>query len=396
MDRSNLNDYHIAIVAPLPEDYETARALLDELNPEYHLTSSGAACSLGKVGPHNVVLVGKAEDMADVSVFVKDTADYLLEVFPSIRAGFLIGVDATAPEESLAKPGDIVLAFPQGLQPGQVQFDVNETIISKRISTTFEMSHPSSYIKSVINTIQSPEGRQHWGQYLQHQSSRAELASTKDQQPRERKTDNANKILRGKVASSSRLLSDRDLADKVGCDSKIMCFERAGASIKSRFPILTVCGILSSTSSCSPTLNGSALRRIKMTTVIYTMFVSHRIGTAQLEDEHAFTDRFQYEPFDLESAGFRLVLIEKGVQSQLRCHLWQAYLNDNDIIPYEALSYSWGSQSTPREIIVDEKILSITESLYEALWHLRRPDEDRMLWVDALCIDQNNINERGH
>ncbi|EWY80672.1 hypothetical protein FOYG_16605 [Fusarium oxysporum NRRL 32931] len=394
MDKSHSNDYHIAIVAPLPEDYETAKALLDEAEAEYHLISSGAVCSLGKAGPHNVVLVGKAEDMANVSAFVKDTVDDLLKAFPSIRAGFLIGVDATAPDESLAKPGDIVVAFPQGFQPGQVQVDVNETIISNRISTTFEMSHPSSCIKSVINAIQSPEGHQHWGQYLQHQSSRAELASTKDQQPLERNTDKANKVLRGKVASYARLLSDRDLANRVGCDSKIMCFERAGASIKSRFPILTICGILSSTSTCSPKLNESALRQIKMATVIYTMFVSHRISTAQLEDELAFTDRFQYEPFDLESAGYRLVLLEKGVQSQLRCQLWQAYLND--IIPYEALSYSWGSQSTPHEIIVDEKTLSITESLYEALWHLRRPDEDRMLWVDALCIDQNNIKERGH
>ncbi|KAH7494779.1 Uncharacterized protein HZ326_23338 [Fusarium oxysporum f. sp. albedinis] len=394
MDKSHSNDYHIAIVAPLPEDYETAKALLDEAEAEYHLKSSGAVCSLGKAGPHNVVLVGKAEDLTNVCVFVKDTVDDLLEAFPSVRAGFLIGVDATAPEEGLAKPGDIVVAFPQGFQPGQVQFDVEETIISNHISTTFEMSHPPSSVKSVINGIQSPKGRQDWGQYLQHQSSRAELASIEDHQPLERNIDKANKVLRGKVASSARLLSDRDLANRVGCDSKIMCFERAGASIKSRFPILTICGIIGSTSSCSPKLNESALRQIKMAAVIYTMFVSHRISTTQLEDEHAFTDRFQYEPFDLESAGFRLVLLEKGVQSQLRCQLWQAYLND--IIPYESLSYSWGSQSTPHEIIVDEKILSITESLHEALWHLRKPDEDRMLWVDALCIDQTNIKERGH
>ncbi|KAF4445231.1 heterokaryon incompatibility [Fusarium acutatum] len=394
MKKPRSKNYHIAIVAPLPEDYETARALLDEPEPEYQLKNSGATCSLGKVGPHNVVLVGKAESMTNVSIFVKDTVDNLLEAYSSIRAGFLIGVDATAPEESLAKPGDIVVAFPQGFQPGQVQFDVDETTISSRISATFEMSHPPACIKSVINTIQSPEGRQNWGQYLQHQSSRAELASTKYHQPLERNIDNATKVLRGKVASSARLLSDRDLANRVGCDSKIMCFERAGASIKSRFPILTICGILESTGSCSPKLKEPALRQIKMATVIYTMFATHRTSTAQLADEHAFTDRFQYEPFDLESAGFRLVLIEKGAQSRLPCRLWQAYLND--IIPYEALSYSWGSQSTPREITIDGKILSITESLYEALWHLRRPDEDRMLWVDALCIDQNNINERGH
>ncbi|RKL30367.1 hypothetical protein BFJ72_g11481 [Fusarium proliferatum] len=394
MDKPHSDNYHIAIVAPLLEDYETARALLDEPEPEYLLKNSGAACSVGKVGSHNVVLVGRAEDMTNVSAFVNVAVDRLLETYPSIRAGFLIGVDATAHEESLAKPGDIVVAFPQENQPGQVQFDVDGTAISSRICTTFEINHLSSCIKSVINTIQSPEGRQHWGQYLQYQSSRTEFTLTRDQQPLEH--NKPNKILRGKVASSAHLLSDRDLAKKFGCDSKIMCFERAGASIKSRFPILTVCGILGFTGSSSPNLNGSAIRQIKLATVIYTMFVSYRISTTQLEDEYAFTDRFQYKPFDLESAGFRLVLLEKGTQPQLRCRIVQAYLDEKVIFTYEALSYSWGWKTTQHEIVVDGKILSITESLYDALYHLRNPDEDRMLWVDALCIDQNNIKERGH
>lgn len=325
MDKSYSNNYPIAIVAPLPEDYEIGKALLDEPEPDFHLISSGAACSYGKVGPHNVVLVGKAEDITNVSVFVKDTVDDLLEAFPSIRAGFLIGVDATAPEESLAKPGDIVVGFPQGFQPGQVQFDANETSNSKRISTTFEMSHPPSCIKSAINTLQSSEGRQQWDRYLQDQSSRAELDSTKDCQQLKQDLLKPNRVLCGKVASSTSLFYDRDLTNKVGSVNKIMCFERAAACIKSRLPFLTVCGTVSSTSSSSLSLDESVIRRIRMATVIYTMFVSHRISTAQLEDEHAFTDRFQYDPFDLESAGFRLVLLEKGVQSQLRCRLCQAY-----------------------------------------------------------------------
>ncbi|CVL02646.1 related to heterokaryon incompatibility protein [Fusarium mangiferae] len=394
MNTPRSKNYHIAIVAPLPEDYKTARALLDEPSPEYHLKSSGAACSLGKVGPHNVVLVGKAENMTNVSIFVKDTVDNLLEAYSSIRAGFLIGVDATAPEDSLAKPGDIVVGFPQGRQPGLIQFNADETITSNHISTTFETSHPPSSVKSVINSLKSTQGRQQWSKYLQDHSPRAELGSTKDHQRLKQGLREPTKVLCGKVASSDSLLYDRDLANKVGSDNKIMCFERAAACIKSRFPFLTVCGTVSSISSSSRSLNESAIRRLRMTTVICTMFISHRISTAQLEVEHAFTYRFQYNPFDLESAGFRLALLEKGSQSQIRCRLVQVYLND--IIPYEAVSYSWESQSTPHEIMVDEKTLSITESLHDALRHLRRPDEDRMLWIDALCIDQTNIKERGH
>jgi hypothetical protein len=39
---------------------------------------------------------------------------------------------------------------------------------------------------------------------------------------------------------------------------------------------------------------------------------------------------------------------------------------------------------------------SITTNLEIALQHLRRPDEERTLWVDALCIDQENPEERTH
>ncbi|KAF5667679.1 heterokaryon incompatibility protein [Fusarium circinatum] len=395
MDRSNLNNAHIAIVAPLPEDYETARALLGEPDPEHHLTSSGAACSLGKVGLHNVVLVGKAEDITNVSVFVKDTVDDLLEAFPSIRAGFLIGVDATAPEESLVKPGDIVVALPQGFQPGQVQFDVEETIMSNRISTAYEMSHPPSCITSVINTLQSAEGRQQWGQYLANQLHRCKVALGCDIELNRLDSSQPSRVLRGTIASSSRPLPDRDFINKIGGDSNIMCFERAAANLESSLPFLTICSIANSTDPTRfPNSVPSAKSQGRLATVIYAVFVLHRINPAQLQQEHAFIDLFHYEPFDLESAGFRLVVLEKGSQSQVQCRLYQSHLDDINF--YEALSYAWEGQDKPHEIIVDGKYLSITASLNDALFHLRRPDEDRVLWIDALCINQNNIKERGH
>ncbi|KAF5578246.1 heterokaryon incompatibility protein [Fusarium pseudocircinatum] len=390
MDRSNLNNYHIAIVAPSPEDYETARALLDETDPEHQLTNSGAACSLGKVGPHNVALVGKAKDMTNVSVFVKDTVDDLLEAFPSIRAGFLIGVDATAPKEGLAKPGDIVVAFPHGFQPGQVQFDAKETIGSKRISTTFELSHQPSCVQSAVNGLRSPMGHQQWQRYLAAELSRTEF-SCRDSTEH---PFHPSRVFGGKIASS-RYLSNHVLTDQIGSSNKILCFERAAADLQPRLPFLTICGIVSSTTDSSTT-SDTAIRHTRVAAVLYAIFVARRISTLELELQENFTDLFQYESFDLERPGFRLIRLARGFKSQLQCHLFQAYLDEEDLIPYEALSYVWGSQDTPNEVEVNGKTLAITASLHDALWHLRQIDEDRILWVDALCIDQSNIKERGH
>ncbi|KAL7908170.1 heterokaryon incompatibility domain-containing protein [Trichoderma velutinum] len=62
---------------------------------------------------------------------------------------------------------------------------------------------------------------------------------------------------------------------------------------------------------------------------------------------------------------------------------------------YEALSYVWGSSQRPHTLYIDEKSLPITANLYEVLLRLRDKMFERILWIDAVCIDQTSIEERG-
>jgi hypothetical protein len=41
-------------------------------------------------------------------------------------------------------------------------------------------------------------------------------------------------------------------------------------------------------------------------------------------------------------------------------------------------------------------VFSVTQNLEIALWHLRRTDELRVLWIDAVCINQADIAERSN
>ncbi|KAI0538038.1 HET-domain-containing protein [Xylaria digitata] len=62
---------------------------------------------------------------------------------------------------------------------------------------------------------------------------------------------------------------------------------------------------------------------------------------------------------------------------------------------YEALSYVWGDPRDPQNIFFDGGVpFPVTRNLYEALRSLRLPDRGRRLWVDALCIDQSNYEEK--
>ncbi|CCD52555.1 hypothetical protein ACHAPC_003355 [Botrytis cinerea] len=63
---------------------------------------------------------------------------------------------------------------------------------------------------------------------------------------------------------------------------------------------------------------------------------------------------------------------------------------------YEALSYVWGDPHNTLPISVNEKQFQVTVNLHDALLRLRDHSFERILWVDAICIDQYNHEERNH
>lgn len=61
---------------------------------------------------------------------------------------------------------------------------------------------------------------------------------------------------------------------------------------------------------------------------------------------------------------------------------------------YEALSYAWGDPGITKEIRLCGHLFSVTTNLAAALRRIRALDKDRVVWVDALCINQVDILER--
>lgn len=81
-------------------------------------------------------------------------------------------------------------------------------------------------------------------------------------------------------------------------------------------------------------------------------------------------------------------------------YLAECGLSDLEKPDYLALSYVWGPASDPKLAYVDlapegADTISITNNLDVALRHVRRKTKPVMIWIDAICIDQGNIEERG-
>jgi hypothetical protein len=108
-------------------------------------------------------------------------------------------------------------------------------------------------------------------------------------------------------------------------------------------------------------------------------------------------DLFQHELFNLEKPAFRLLRLIKGDDSIIGCDIFQASLEEReDAVSYEALSYTWGGNELIESTQINSKILRITKNLYVALQYLRLKYQDRMLWIDAICINQSDPRERMH
>ncbi|KAG4435479.1 hypothetical protein IFR05_009051 [Cadophora sp. M221] len=111
--------------------------------------------------------------------------------------------------------------------------------------------------------------------------------------------------------------------------------------------------------------------------------------------------RYKYNPLKADGSSIRLLRIEHSPSANyndpLSCSLFHASITDTDTI-FEALSYVWGDASQTVDLEIDGSIIPITHNLDTALRSLRPLQTEAdpwILWVDAICIDQTNVEERG-
>ncbi|KAL8940285.1 MAG: hypothetical protein Q9216_002897 [Gyalolechia sp. 2 TL-2023] len=107
-------------------------------------------------------------------------------------------------------------------------------------------------------------------------------------------------------------------------------------------------------------------------------------------------ESYQYEDLPTTPPGsFRVAEILPGrADDPVSCLL---HTTDwSNPLEYEAISYAWGDPNIRATVICQGKRLEVTRNLYEALAQLRHPDRSRLLYADALCINQPNIPERGY
>ena len=137
-----------------------------------------------------------------------------------------------------------------------------------------------------------------------------------------------------------------------------------------------------------------ALRHRGFIDALLDSTIFHVIGPKKVESKTNFKGHQNqiYQPLTVRNET-RLLVLESGQNSdEISCGLLNVLLTWRT--RYEALSYTWGDPKITKPVICSGKKIDVTANLHSALHHLRYPDRQRILWVDALCINQEDDNDK--
>lgn len=95
----------------------------------------------------------------------------------------------------------------------------------------------------------------------------------------------------------------------------------------------------------------------------------------------------------------RLLLVKRGSFDD-DIHCWLIPCKIKKLPTYEAISYTWadesGNASAAKTIFLNGLPFYVTANCEAALKRVRLPGRARTIWIDAVCIDQKNDEERGY
>jgi hypothetical protein len=116
------------------------------------------------------------------------------------------------------------------------------------------------------------------------------------------------------------------------------------------------------------------------------------------------SNRLNYEPL-VDPLEIRVLVLKRTTSKNpaITCELHHTYLpaqpaitkNRHTLRSYHALSYEWGSPDNGGNYIaIDGVSVWVRQNLHDALKQLSADEDELCIWVDALCINQENLEEK--
>ena len=265
-------------------EYVAARAFLDERHepPESVSSNNSNVYTLGKVGKHSVVVAVLPDGEYGIAAAAGVARD-MLNSFPNIRIGLMVGIGGGAPSRKHdIRLGDIIVSTPRDGKGGVFQYDFGKTIQDRKFRTTGFLNQPPGLLRAAVTDLRAQyeeEGHQLEGAIntvlektpkLRKKYRRPDRSSDRLYQPGVTHPPNdeidcaiacsadlSNLILRperteeednpaihyGLIASANQLMKDASIRDILAAEKGVLCFEMEAAGLMNQFPCLVIRGV---------------------------------------------------------------------------------------------------------------------------------------------------------
>ncbi|KAI7779949.1 hypothetical protein LA080_000162 [Diaporthe eres] len=114
-------------------------------------------------------------------------------------------------------------------------------------------------------------------------------------------------------------------------------------------------------------------------------------------------DEFEYGTLELGPNEIRVLMVMPDYyqddQQDIHCYMIRMDLAATEQFglrkyPFVALSYVWGLEKDKKSIFINGRRSKVIQNLYEALFHIREILSPVPMWMDAVCINQDNVEEK--
>lgn len=406
------DSYQVGIICALDIEFDAILAMLDEEHPSLDkVAGDGNIYSFGRIHQHHVVIACASAGTAGSATLV---AKDMIRSF-KIKAAFLVGLcDGVWSEERDVRLGDVIVSQPTMHHGGVVQWDFNyhwlkhggfrhTGMLNRPPDTLFEAlrrlkaQHPRhglDYTQSLTELLRRhPEWMSisadrctdmlfSWD--YRHVAGRncANCDPSRIVTRKHTRDTTSPRIHYGNIASSIGVPLEALERDSIAEQQGVICFETEAAGLMSTFPCIMIKGVCSygdshKNESWYPYAAGAAACYVK--DLIRAIGGGPNVSSGYLDLNYS-----RHETRFLQIHG-------SGESDQIACTIYAGSPLEND--DYVALSYCWGDHSSTDYVIVNRMLRQVTTSLKTALSELRRRSI-ATAWIDALCIDQNNPNEK--
>lgn len=273
---SDPKKYTVGWICAIRVEFVAAQSLLDKVHdgPAFVQPHDPNSYKLGSIGVHNVV-IATLPDGEYGTVSAAQVAANMLNSFPNVRVGLMVGIGGGAPStKNDIRLGDLVVGVPRDGERGVFQYDFGKTVQGKKFQVTALLDQPSAVLRGAVAAMQAKhtlsrpqihedvEAALRKNPRLVGEFARPPLESDRlyksdaiydpaapfdastlvSREPRQAHEDNPA-IHYGTIASANQLMKDATVRDRLIAEKNVLCFEMEAAGLMNQLQCLVIRGI---------------------------------------------------------------------------------------------------------------------------------------------------------